>query len=85
MDSFTDIPFERFEHTYRVNIFAYFQLAQLAVKHFLVNKIKGNIINVGSIQAYMPTPNILDYASTKVGTRSRLITTFEWTEVKYLA
>ena len=66
LDSFVDISFERLEHTYRVNIFAYFQLCQLAVKHFISNKTRGNIINVGSIQAYMPTPQILDYATTKV-------------------
>lgn len=65
LESFVDIPFERLEHTYRVNIFAYFQLTQLAVKHFTANKIRGNIINVGSIQAYQPTPQILDYATTK--------------------
>lgn len=66
LDSFTEISFERFEHTYRVNIFAYFQFAQMAVKHFLERDAPGNIINVGSIQAYMPTFGILDYASTKV-------------------
>ncbi len=42
-----------------------FTLAQLAAKQMLQQK-SGNIINVGSIQAYQPTPGILDYASTKV-------------------
>lgn len=66
LESFLDIKPERLEHTFRVNYFAYFRLAQLAVRHFLDNDIEGNIINVGSIQAYMPTPGILDYATTKV-------------------
>lgn len=65
LESFLDITPERLEHTFRVNYFAYFRLAQRAVKHFLDNDIEGNIINVGSIQAYQPTPGILDYATTK--------------------
>ena len=63
MESFADIPRARLERTYAVNILAMFSLAQKAVK---VMKKGGSIINVGSIQAYMPTNGILDYASTKV-------------------
>ena len=63
LESFADIPRARLERTYAVNILAMFSLAQKAVK---VMKKGGSIINVGSIQAYMPTNGILDYASTKV-------------------
>jgi NAD(P)-dependent dehydrogenase (short-subunit alcohol dehydrogenase family) len=63
-ESFIDIPRSRLENTYNVNILAMFTLAQLAAKQMLQQK-SGNIINVGSIQAYQPTPGILDYASTK--------------------
>jgi len=39
-----------------------FRLAQLSVPHM---KPGGSIINTSSIQAYKPTPGILDYACTK--------------------
>ena len=48
-----------------MNVLAMFTLAQLAAKQML-KQGSGNIINLGSIQAYMPTPGVLDYASTKV-------------------
>ena len=63
LESFADIPRARLERTFAVNILAMFSLAQKAVK---VMKKGGSIINIGSIQAYMPTNGILDYASTKV-------------------
>lgn len=62
---FADIPRSRLENTYNVNILAMFTLAQLAARQML-KQGSGNIINVGSIQAYAPTFGILDYASTKV-------------------
>ena len=43
-----------------------FTLAQLCAKQML-KQGSGNILNIGSIQAYQPTFGILDYASTKVG------------------
>lgn len=46
-----------------------FTLAQLSAKQML-KQGSGNIINIGSIQAYQPTFGILDYASTKVNTVS---------------
>jgi hypothetical protein len=64
LQSFTEIPRERLERTYQVNLFAMFSLAQKAVKQF-EKQGGGNIINLGSIQAYKPTPGILDYATTK--------------------
>ena len=64
-ESFIDIPRSRLENTFAVNILAMFTLAQMAAKRML-EQGSGNIINIGSIQAYMPTPGILDYASTKV-------------------
>lgn len=71
LQSFTEIPRERLERTYQVNLFAMFSLAQKAVKQF-EKQGGGNIINLGSIQAYKPTPGILDYATTKVKLPTRV-------------
>lgn len=56
---------ERLERTFMVNIIGMFSLAQKAVKH-MVERGSGNIINIASIQAYKPSPPILDYSCTKV-------------------
>ncbi len=61
-DSFLDIPNDEFERTYRTNVFALFYLCRAAVP---VMKPGSSIINTASIQAYMPEPSILAYASTK--------------------
>ncbi len=61
-DSFLDIPEDEFERTYRTNVFAMYYLCQAAVP---VMPPGGSIINTASIQAYMPEPSILAYASTK--------------------
>ncbi|KAK9805214.1 hypothetical protein WJX72_006811 [[Myrmecia] bisecta] len=62
VDKFTDISRERLERAFSTNIIAMFRLCQLAHPHM---KKGGAIINVGSIQAYKPSPGILDYATTK--------------------
>jgi NAD(P)-dependent dehydrogenase (short-subunit alcohol dehydrogenase family) len=61
-ESFLDIPNDEFERTYRTNVFAMFYLCRAAVP---VMKPGSAIINTASIQAYMPEPSILAYASTK--------------------
>jgi NAD(P)-dependent dehydrogenase (short-subunit alcohol dehydrogenase family) len=60
--SFTEIPPEELERTYRTNIFAMFYLCQAAVPHMPPGSA---IINTCSIQAYQPSPSLLAYASTK--------------------
>ena len=57
---------ERLERTFKVNILGMFSLAQKAVTHMVESKRGGNIINIASIQAYKPSPPILDYSCTKV-------------------
>ena len=49
-----------------VNIIGMFSLAQKAVEHMVGRGQGGNIINIASIQAYKPSPPILDYSCTKV-------------------
>jgi NAD(P)-dependent dehydrogenase (short-subunit alcohol dehydrogenase family) len=62
IERFEDIDAERVESTFRVNIIGMFHL----VRHALPHMSEGStIINVASIQAYQPSPAILDYASTK--------------------
>jgi NAD(P)-dependent dehydrogenase (short-subunit alcohol dehydrogenase family) len=53
---------EQFERTFRTNIFAMFYLCKAAMPHM---KEGASIINTASIQAFNPSPNLLDYASTK--------------------
>jgi NAD(P)-dependent dehydrogenase (short-subunit alcohol dehydrogenase family) len=53
---------EQLQQTYAVNIFAMFWLSKAALEHMPAG---GTIINTASIQAYQPSPGLLDYASTK--------------------
>jgi NAD(P)-dependent dehydrogenase (short-subunit alcohol dehydrogenase family) len=62
VESFEEITADRVEQTFRVNIIAMFHLVRHALPHM---KEGGSIINVASIQAYQPSYQILDYASTK--------------------
>jgi hypothetical protein len=65
LESFTHIKRDRLERTFKVNIIGMFSLAQKAVTHMLERGQGGNIINIASIQAYKPSPPILDYSCTK--------------------
>jgi hypothetical protein len=62
VDELDELDTERIERTFRVNILAMFHLARAAVPHM---EPGSTIINVTSIQAYNPSPGILDYATTK--------------------
>src|SRR5690606_17154768 len=62
VDSITELDVDRLEHAFRVNILAMFHLSRAAIEHIPPG---GSIINVTSIQAYQPSPGILDYAATK--------------------
>lgn len=57
-----DFSVEQIDRTYRTNILAMYYLCQAAVPRM---KAGGSIINVSSIQAYEPSPELLDYAPTK--------------------
>jgi NAD(P)-dependent dehydrogenase (short-subunit alcohol dehydrogenase family) len=62
VDKFEEISAERVETTFRTNIVGMFHLVRHAVP---LMQPGGAIINVASIQAYNPSPEILDYAATK--------------------
>ncbi|WP_155298327.1 SDR family oxidoreductase [Deinococcus kurensis] len=61
-ESIEDITTEQFDETFRTNVYAMFWITQEAARHLGPG---ASIINTSSIQAYRPSPNLLDYASTK--------------------
>lgn len=62
VERFEDLDAARVERTFKVNILAMFHLTRHALPHM---KPGSAIINTSSIQAYQPSPQILDYAATK--------------------
>jgi NAD(P)-dependent dehydrogenase (short-subunit alcohol dehydrogenase family) len=59
---FEKITPEQLEHTFRVNIFAYFWMAQAALKHMKNGSV---IINTGSVTAMEGNESLVDYSATK--------------------
>ena len=62
VERFEEITADRVERSFRTNIMAMFHLVRHALPHM---KPGSCVINVGSIQAYQPSAEILDYAATK--------------------
>jgi NAD(P)-dependent dehydrogenase (short-subunit alcohol dehydrogenase family) len=62
VEAFADLDGERIERAFRVNVMAMFHTVRAALPHMPEGS---SIINTGSIQAYQPSPSILDYAATK--------------------
>ncbi len=61
-ESILELPDDQLVETFHVNIIAMFRIVKGALKHLS----KGaSIINTTSVQAYDPSPTLLDYASTK--------------------
>ena len=61
-DSLEDLTDEQLDDTFNVNILAMFRITREALKHL---EPGSSIVNTTSIQAYQPSANLLDYASTK--------------------
>ncbi|WP_369056562.1 SDR family oxidoreductase [Kineococcus terrestris] len=59
-----DITTEQFDRVLKTNLYAMFWLCKKAVPHM---REGSSIINTSSIQAYQPSPPLLDYATTKAG------------------
>lgn len=62
VDSLEDLKSEQLENTFATNVFAMFWITKAALAHMPAGS---SIINTTSIQAYQPSPGLLDYASTK--------------------
>jgi NAD(P)-dependent dehydrogenase (short-subunit alcohol dehydrogenase family) len=62
LSGFETLTTEQLERTYRTNVFAMFWLCRFALPHL---RPGSTIINTSSIQAYQPSPHLIDYASTK--------------------
>ena len=61
-DSFLEIPADELEFVFRTNVLALFHLCQAAVPRM---EPGSTIVNVSSIQAAQPSPQLLHYAATK--------------------
>lgn len=59
-----DITTEQFDRVLKTNLYAMFWLCKAAIPHLQPGS---SIINTSSIQAFTPSPELLDYATTKAG------------------
>ena len=62
VDSILNLSTEQFDATFKTNLYAMFWITKAAVPHL---RTGAAIINTSSVQAYEPSPNLLDYAQTK--------------------
>ncbi|MFF2701051.1 SDR family oxidoreductase [Streptomyces cyaneofuscatus] len=61
-DGISAISTEQFDRVMRTNLYGMFWLCKSALPHIPAG---GSIINTTSVQAYKPSPHLLDYAMTK--------------------
>ena len=64
VERFCDISTEQLKKTFEVNIFSLFWVIQSAMPHLTAG---ATIVTTSSVQAYQPSPNLVDYATTKAG------------------
>lgn len=62
VDKLEDLSDEQFEQTFATNVFAMFWITKASLPHLPAG---ASIINTTSVQAYNPSPNLIDYAATK--------------------
>ncbi|MFJ7905198.1 SDR family oxidoreductase [Streptomyces sp. NPDC096198] len=61
-DGIQAITTEQFDRVLRTNLYGMFWLCKMSLPHIPAG---GSIINTTSVQAYKPSPHLLDYAMTK--------------------
>jgi NAD(P)-dependent dehydrogenase (short-subunit alcohol dehydrogenase family) len=64
MGGIADISTEQFDRVLKTNLYAMFWLCKKAIPHLQPGS---TIINTSSVQAVTPSPELLDYATTKAG------------------
>jgi NAD(P)-dependent dehydrogenase (short-subunit alcohol dehydrogenase family) len=64
MGGIADISTEQFDRVMKTNLYAMFWLCKKALPHL---EPGSTIINTSSVQAVTPSPELLDYATTKAG------------------
>jgi hypothetical protein len=62
VESIHELETDQIEQTFRVNVYSMMWLCREAIPHLPAG---ATIINTASIQSYQPSPQLLDYASTK--------------------
>jgi NAD(P)-dependent dehydrogenase (short-subunit alcohol dehydrogenase family) len=62
VDDIINIPTEQLDKTFKTNVYAMFWLTKFILPQMPKG---GSIINTTSIQAYQPSPTLIDYAMTK--------------------
>jgi len=62
VEEIADLGDDQFDDTFKTNVYAMFWITKAAVPHL---RPGSTIINTTSIQAYEPSPILVDYASTK--------------------
>ena len=63
-DGILGVTTEQFDRVMKTNLYAMFWITKAALPHL---KAGASIINTSSIQAYQPSPQLIDYATTKAG------------------
>jgi NAD(P)-dependent dehydrogenase (short-subunit alcohol dehydrogenase family) len=57
-----DVPTEQFDRVLKTNLYGMFWVTKAALPHM---REGASIINTSSVQAYSPSPELIDYAMTK--------------------
>jgi NAD(P)-dependent dehydrogenase (short-subunit alcohol dehydrogenase family) len=67
VEDFDDLSEDQFDKTFKTNIYAPFRILKAASKHL---EPGASVIITSSIQAYSPSPGLVDYASTKAAEKA---------------